>query len=347
MFLLRLHECSNSNTCNTSSPTTATQATQCTNRPDLKLVLMSATLNAELFTSYFNGAPCLDIPGRTCHVDRFFLEDAVERAGYRCDGKSQYARRFEDSGRKGLPYGKEREELEEEAEEDREDVSIEDFEARYCDYSPETQKSLFRMDLEQLNVDLLIALLHHIDSSDGGGKASAAPVAANKKNSRGRNRKKGKDSTDNGVNDRGNNVGKQEGKNGDTPAGSSTELAAAGAVLVFLSGIDDITEVHTQLMADPHFSQEAKFNVLVLHSMLSSLEQTKVFARPPAGVRKIILCTNIAESSVTIDDVIWVIDAGRQKELTFDFKQVLFLSRCEHHDRHHHKRAHTHTHTTP
>lgn len=31
-------------------------------RPDLRLILMSATLNAELFSSYFNGAPTMHIP---------------------------------------------------------------------------------------------------------------------------------------------------------------------------------------------------------------------------------------------------------------------------------------------
>ena len=34
-------------------------------RPDLKLVLMSATLDAELFSAYFGGAPALEIPGFT------------------------------------------------------------------------------------------------------------------------------------------------------------------------------------------------------------------------------------------------------------------------------------------
>lgn len=33
------------------------------NRPDLKVILMSATLNAELFSQYFNGCPVIDIPG--------------------------------------------------------------------------------------------------------------------------------------------------------------------------------------------------------------------------------------------------------------------------------------------
>lgn len=33
-------------------------------RPEMKLVLMSATLDAELFCNYFGGAPCMHIPGR-------------------------------------------------------------------------------------------------------------------------------------------------------------------------------------------------------------------------------------------------------------------------------------------
>ena len=35
-----------------------------TTRPDLKVILMSATVNSELFSKYFNDAPCLNIPGR-------------------------------------------------------------------------------------------------------------------------------------------------------------------------------------------------------------------------------------------------------------------------------------------
>lgn len=64
-----------------------------TTRKDLKVVLMSATLDSELFCSFFNGAPFFSIPGRTFPVSQYYLEDIVEALGYVVEEDSRYALR--------------------------------------------------------------------------------------------------------------------------------------------------------------------------------------------------------------------------------------------------------------
>ncbi|CAN0181828.1 unnamed protein product, partial [Ectocarpus sp. 4 AP-2014] len=99
-----------------------------------------------------------------------------------------------------------------------------------------------------------------------------------------------------------------------------------GAVLVFLPGWDDITrraseregELGDFLRQSVHFSDERKFQILPLHSGVPTAKQRQVFVRPPKGCRKIVLSTNIAETSITIDDVAFVIDSGRAKESSYD-----------------------------
>ena len=55
-------------------------------------------------------------------------------------------------------------------------------------------------------------------------------------------------------------------------------------------------------------------------------DQQVVFQRPPLGRRKIVLATNIAETSITIDDIVHVVDAGTQKEQNYDPRtKVSFL----------------------
>lgn len=55
-----------------------------------------------------------------------------------------------------------------------------------------------------------------------------------------------------------------------------------------------------------------------VHSSLSVADQQAVFQRPQVGQRKIVLTTNIAETSVTIDDVVHVVDTGTHKEQNYD-----------------------------
>ena len=50
-------------------------------RPDLKVVVMSATLNAERFQQYFEGSPLIDVPGRMFPVEVFYT-DSPEKDYY-------------------------------------------------------------------------------------------------------------------------------------------------------------------------------------------------------------------------------------------------------------------------
>jgi hypothetical protein len=65
-------------------------------RPDIKIVLMSATLNAELFSGYFTTpsgpSPAIHIPGFTHPVTEHFLEDCLEMTGYVIDPTGDYAK---------------------------------------------------------------------------------------------------------------------------------------------------------------------------------------------------------------------------------------------------------------
>ena len=93
-----------------------------------------------------------------------------------------------------------------------------------------------------------------------------------------------------------------------------------GAILVFLPGLSEITKVEEMLKSHnfgPDFNNEAKCKICLLHSSLPAGQNT-VFDPVPEGCRKIILSTNIAETSVTIPDVQYVVDTGKLREKQYD-----------------------------
>ena len=97
------------------------------------------------------------------------------------------------------------------------------------------------------------------------------------------------------------------------------EAGEAQAVLVFLQGIKEITAVQEALLSTREYAFEpARSWVLPIHSAVPPEEQRLAFARPPPGVRKVVLATNIAETAITIDDVSFVIDCCRMKENRYD-----------------------------
>ncbi|XP_007535713.1 probable ATP-dependent RNA helicase DHX34 [Erinaceus europaeus] len=89
-----------------------------------------------------------------------------------------------------------------------------------------------------------------------------------------------------------------------------------GDLLVFLSGMAEIGAVLEAAQAYAAHTQ--RWVVLPLHSALSVADQDKVFDVAPPGVRKCILSTNIAETSVTIDGIRFVVDSGKVKEMSYD-----------------------------
>ncbi|XP_058449185.1 putative ATP-dependent RNA helicase DHX57 [Malaya genurostris] len=239
-------------------------------RRDLKVILMSATLNSNLFSSYFGDVPVLDIPGRTFPVEQLFLEDILERSGFVLETDSQFCRKL----RKG-----EEEQLMQELEYadvkasnaapgksiKDENLKLADMFARYSDYSKPTCKTLYLMDPLRINPELIEHVLRYIVEG-----------------------------TDHGW-------------------------PREGTILVFLPGLAEIKTIHETLCDSKLFGpREDKFILVPLHSSLSNEEQTLVFRKAPKGKRKIVLSTNIAETSVTIDDCVFVVDCGQMKEKSFD-----------------------------
>ncbi|XP_072283954.1 ATP-dependent RNA helicase TDRD9 [Pyxicephalus adspersus] len=86
------------------------------------------------------------------------------------------------------------------------------------------------------------------------------------------------------------------------------------SVLVFLPGIFEINFMHELFTNMVH----KRLHVYPLHSSITLDEQNMVFMAPVMGYRKIILSTNIAESSITVPDVKYVIDFCLTKTLVCD-----------------------------
>ncbi|KAF5293769.1 hypothetical protein FQA39_LY03254 [Lamprigera yunnana] len=94
-------------------------------------------------------------------------------------------------------------------------------------------------------------------------------------------------------------------------------IANKGAILVFLSDFVEISDLKNLMKRSGKFPRN-KYLIIPLHSQMLTVNQKQVFERPPLGVRKIVLSTNIAETSVTIDDVVFVIDSGKIKMRGYD-----------------------------
>jgi ATP-dependent RNA helicase DHX37/DHR1 len=76
--------------------------------------------------------------------------------------------------------------------------------------------------------------------------------------------------------------------------------------------MDDDPEI---LEINEKMDTKTPVHVLPLYSMLSTQDQMKVFQTPPEGARLIVIATNVAETSVTIPGIKYVVDCGKVKEV--------------------------------
>ena len=216
------------------------------------------------------------------------------------------------------------------------ECQLDELRSRYSEYNDAVPRALAALEHSVVNVDLVVQLIGWLSYCQGPEDAEqkiyqACPVAA-KRNMQGGGKGGGQVATSGkGGMIRGGMPPSQppmppppmpqavEGGGGAEMAGPPPEAGEAQAVLVFLQGIKEIAAVQEALLSTREYAYEpARSWVLPIHSAVPPEEQRLAFARPPPGVRKVVLATNIAETAITIDDVSFVIDCCRMKENRYD-----------------------------
>lgn len=112
-------------------------------RPDLKLILMSATVDASRFSKYLQNAPVLNIPGRTFPVEVKYLEDAVELTKH-APHEDPFYSPTADSDEESEPINP---------------GQSNDLISSLSSYSKQTQRTVSTFDEYQLDYQLIVSLL--------------------------------------------------------------------------------------------------------------------------------------------------------------------------------------------
>ncbi|WVQ85385.1 hypothetical protein IAT38_007550 [Cryptococcus sp. DSM 104549] len=95
-----------------------------------------------------------------------------------------------------------------------------------------------------------------------------------------------------------------------------------GDILLFLTGQDEIEAAEENLKETMYALGDKVPELIVapIYANLPSEMQSKIFEPTPEGARKVVLATNIAETSITIDGVVYVIDPGFVKQNNYNPK---------------------------
>jgi len=263
----------------------------CQRRPDLKLMLMSATLQMETFERYFPGALSLNIPGRVYPVSELYLDEVVATL-YKTPAFRKWLGPGVLCGGIDIPAGAEGDwnerawktvVFQHTKPEDRDTLwglAEKGLESQMM--APMSKARLLdglrKHDVLQqsslaFDYPIIEALLLHIDRMYRDAQ------------------KKAED------------------------AGAEPDVKPPGTVLVFLPGWGDIDQLNKRLSTN---FDEKRFKILPLHSQVSPEQQNEIFSEGTPGIRKIVLTTNIAEASITVDGTEFIIDCGRAKEVSYD-----------------------------
>ena len=208
--------------------------------PDLRIILMSATIDTTLFSNYFNNSPVIEIPGRSYPVQQYFLEDCIQLTNFvpPMDTRKRKTRDSDDLPADGEP-----------------DENLNKVIG--TDYSVQTKNAMGQLAEKEISFELIEALLKYIKNQ--------------------------------GI---------------------------SGAVLIFLPGWNLIFALMKHLQQHPMYGG-SEYVIIPLHSQLPREDQRKVFDPVAPGITKIIITTNIAETSITINDVVYVIDSCKAKMKLF------------------------------
>ncbi|KYN19949.1 PREDICTED: dosage compensation regulator isoform X1 [Trachymyrmex cornetzi] len=209
--------------------------------PDLRIILMSATIDTTLFSEYFNKCPVVEIPGRAYPVQQYFLEDCIQLTNFFPPTNSG-KRKSKESDDLPIPDAEPEENLNK---------------VIGNNYSVETKNAMGQLTEKEISFELIEALLMYVKRQD-----------------------------------------------------------IPGAVLIFLPGWNLIFALMKHLQQHSLFGGSS-YLIIPLHSQLPREDQRKVFDPVPSFVTKIILSTNIAETSITINDVVYVIDSCKAKMKLF------------------------------
>lgn len=171
-------------------------------RRDLKVIFMSASMDASLFARYFDNCPIISVSGRCFPVEDLYLGDICQQFRLR----------------------------------------------------PPTEESKERA--PKLNINLLTDLINRID-----------------------------------------------------------ETRDQGAILCFMPGWKEMKAMQKELEC---CRSKNRLKILLVHSKLPISEQRLIFSKTEPRERKVILATNIAETSITINDVCYVIDTGLCNSIDYD-----------------------------